>query len=137
MWFGNAGYSSLGRITPSGHITSYSGGDIDGPFGVTEGPDGAMWFTNYDGNTIGRITMSGQVTTYPIPGGISSPQVITRGPGRDTVVLETSGRPADLGRRGRSGWYLWDPPGSGAPTVHCGRDAPTLIGMPALRSAAR
>jgi streptogramin lyase len=38
-------------------VSNYTGTGIDGPAGITTGPDGAMWFTNYDNGSIGRITV--------------------------------------------------------------------------------
>ena len=38
---------------------------IEGPYGITVGPDGALWFTN--SGSIGRITTGGTVTIYTDP----------------------------------------------------------------------
>ena len=40
-----------------GIVTNYTGTGIDGPAGITAGPDGAVWFTNYHNSSIGRITV--------------------------------------------------------------------------------
>jgi len=63
LWFtnnGNGTGNSIGRITTSGTLYTYTGTGISGPEGITAGPDGALWFTNYgangSGNSIGRIT---------------------------------------------------------------------------------
>ena len=63
LWFtnnGNGTGDSIGRITTTGTIYTYTGTGISGPEGITDGPDGAVWFTNYgangSGNSIGRIT---------------------------------------------------------------------------------
>ena len=45
-------------------MTNYTGKGIDGPVGITTGPDGALWFTNSANNSIGRITIGGKVTKY-------------------------------------------------------------------------
>ncbi len=74
------GSSSIGRITTSGVVTSYTAPSINGPGGITSGPDGALWFTNGGsglfsvgggdlfsvggGSSIGRITTSGMITSY-------------------------------------------------------------------------
>jgi len=37
---------------------------INGPTGITTGPDGAMWFTNRTNESIGRITTTGTVSNF-------------------------------------------------------------------------
>ncbi|HEX4061006.1 MAG TPA: hypothetical protein VHY58_08285 [Streptosporangiaceae bacterium] len=56
MWFTNRGNNSIGRITTTGKITSYTAASISELSGITAGPDGALWFTNDVNNAIGRIT---------------------------------------------------------------------------------
>ena len=70
LWFTNNGWGGgdmIGRITPSGTITSYSLPGF-GPDDITNGPDGAMWFTSPGGMrgapAIGRITTAGTITTF-------------------------------------------------------------------------
>ena len=63
LWFTNSGTfdpttktfigSSIGRITTVGVVTTYTDPSIDGPEGITAGPDGALWFTN-DGYLDGK-----------------------------------------------------------------------------------
>jgi streptogramin lyase len=77
LWFTNPGNNSIGRITTSGAITSYTDPSIQDPTGITTGPDGALWFTNSD--SIGRITTSGVITSYTNPG-IRGPSAIIAGP---------------------------------------------------------
>ncbi|MBL9211919.1 MAG: hypothetical protein JNL92_15785, partial [Opitutaceae bacterium] len=36
---------------------------IDDPFGVVRGPDGALWFCEYGGQRIRRITRDGKIST--------------------------------------------------------------------------
>ena len=82
MWFTNSGNNSIGRVTTSGVVTNYTGTGINGPAGITAGPDGALWFTNlgdYRGDSIGRITTGGAVTTFTGEG-ILGPERITTGP---------------------------------------------------------
>ena len=106
LWFTNSGTfdqttktfigSSIGRITTAGVVTTYTDPGIDGPVGITAGPDGALWFTNdgyQDGTTIvgasiGRITTAGVVTDYPLSG-ISPDGGITTGP--DGALWFTNG----------------------------------------------
>jgi virginiamycin B lyase len=80
LWFLNYGSNTIGRITTTGQVTSYTDPSINSPDGITAGPDGAVWFTNGGNNSIGRITTSGQVTSYADPG-IENPEAITTGPG--------------------------------------------------------
>jgi hypothetical protein len=58
MWFTNYDNSSIGRITPSGAISNYTGSTVSSPEGITAGPDGGVWFTNTGNNSIGRIQAS-------------------------------------------------------------------------------
>lgn len=76
----------IGRISTSGQVSSYSSPDINGAWGISSGPDGALWFGNYDypylgatSGSIGRIDTSGTVTTYLEPG-VDVPSDITAGP---------------------------------------------------------
>src|SRR5580704_13809820 len=48
-------------------ITNYPDPSIQGPNGMTAGPDGALWFVNSTGNSIGRITTAGAITHYTDP----------------------------------------------------------------------
>ena len=87
LWF--TASDAIGRITPSGTVTMFTGPDINGPFAIASGPDGALWFTNYSypidawaanyAGSVGRITTSGTVTLYSSPG-IYVPYDITAGP---------------------------------------------------------
>ena len=56
MWFTNQGTNSIGRITTTGQITTFTGTGISRPDGITAGPDGNLWFTNYGNNSITRMT---------------------------------------------------------------------------------
>ena len=46
LWFTNFDSASIGRITPGGLVTNYTGTGIIGPEGIAAGPDGNLWFTN-------------------------------------------------------------------------------------------
>ena len=37
--------------------------ELNNPFGVIRGPDGALWFCEYDGHTVRRLDVQGQITT--------------------------------------------------------------------------
>jgi streptogramin lyase len=62
LWFTNSGNRAIGRMTPSGQVTMYTGHGIDNPDGITVGPHGALWFTFITNNDIGRFTTAGQLT---------------------------------------------------------------------------
>jgi streptogramin lyase len=74
LWFTNEGTlaasyanSSIGRITPAGDITLFTGAAVVNPHGIAAGPDGNLWFANRAGNSIGRITPSGVLTAFTDP----------------------------------------------------------------------
>jgi virginiamycin B lyase len=89
LWFtnegpveGNHGFrgpGSIGRITTSGAVSSFSDPAIDNPVGITTGADGALWFTDPGSDVIGRITTGGVVSTYS-GGAIDEPMGIVSGP---------------------------------------------------------
>jgi streptogramin lyase len=60
-------------------VTNYSAPSIEGPSGITVGPDGALWFPNFGNDSIGRITTAGVVSNYTDPS-IVNPGGITAGP---------------------------------------------------------
>jgi streptogramin lyase len=64
---------------PIGTITSYANAGVNGPRGVTLGPDGNLWFTSYINGAIGRITPAGAISTYT-NATISGPLSIAAGP---------------------------------------------------------
>lgn len=59
LWFTGSGglTGGIGRITPSGVITTYftGFGSTDDPSDMKLGPDGNLWFTEPNGNAIGRL----------------------------------------------------------------------------------
>ncbi len=79
MWFTNALGNSIGRITTSGVLSSYSDSSIDDPVSIAVGSDGALWFTNVGNNSIGSITTTGVVSNYTDPS-IDNPTSIVAGP---------------------------------------------------------
>ncbi|MHB8463364.1 MAG: virginiamycin B lyase family protein [Acidimicrobiales bacterium] len=94
LWFTNSGNNTIGRITTSGTVTSYSGTGIHEPGGIALGADGALWFTN-SVDSIGRITTSGTVTKYTDTG-MAGPEDIAAGP--DGALWFTNGRNRTIGR---------------------------------------
>jgi virginiamycin B lyase len=101
IWFVNEGnfvpatdsYTdpSIGRITTSGAVSSFSAPSLQRPGSLTAGPDGALWFNNYGewnynasppvvvGSSIGRITTSGAIASYT-GSGVYGPSYMTAGP---------------------------------------------------------
>lgn len=79
LWF-TAGFA-IGRVTPSGVMTIFSGGPRGYvfPLGIATGPDGALWFTEPGLNAIGRIETSGVITHLYSGDGINQPWGITAG----------------------------------------------------------
>ena len=65
LWYTNSNSRSIGRITPSGVITTFPvpGGVF--PDQIAKGADGNLWFTD-QGTTkaIGRMTATGVVTEF-------------------------------------------------------------------------
>jgi virginiamycin B lyase len=85
LWFTvNAFPATVGRISVSGQVTTFSDGIRANAFlqGITTGPDGALWFTESGSvNRIGRITTDGIVSEFSTnisPG--AEPLAITSGP---------------------------------------------------------
>jgi streptogramin lyase len=80
LWFTENGAGKIGRMTPSGAVTSFALPQIPPPAGspagtaattphptdITAGPDGALGFTGIPGE-IGRITTTGTVTDLALP----------------------------------------------------------------------
>src|SRR4051812_7871790 len=56
IWFTNRESNSIGRITPTGAITSFRDATIGDPMAIAVGSDGALWFANSAKDSIGRIT---------------------------------------------------------------------------------
>ena len=89
LWFTNYSPASIGRITPTGTITTFPVPAGLQPGQITSGPDGNLWFTSgvsriprFPGGTraVARITTAGVVTVFA-PTGIGVPDDIESGPG--------------------------------------------------------
>jgi len=81
LWFTNRTGNTIGRITTTGKVKTFSGTGISAPEGITAGPDGNLWFTTdttVNEDSIGRITTTGSVTTSFL--GSTGPWGITAGP---------------------------------------------------------
>ena len=86
LWFTSA-LGNVGRITPSGNISSFAvpkvGGNVGSLQDITAGPDGNLWFTvwyAYPTEKVGRITTSGTVTLVNVPTSGNGADTITSGP---------------------------------------------------------
>jgi streptogramin lyase len=53
IWFMSS-FNTIGRITPSGQVSYFSGAGDEG-IGITTGPDGNIWFTDHWSQQIGRL----------------------------------------------------------------------------------
>ena len=128
LWFANNGNGfgdSIGEITTSGTVSFVTDSShIDGPEGITVGPDGALWFTNVGNNSIGRIDpTSGAVTSYTGTG-IDDPTSITAGPDGEQALWFTNNQNDTIGEITTSGTvYNY----SSKPTDQYGIGGPTGI----------
>ena len=134
LWFANNSNGtgdSIGEITTSGQVSFVTdSSNIDGPEGITVGPDGALWFTNVGNNTIGRIDPTSEaVTSYtysppPDDPGIDDPTSITAGPDGEQALWFTNNQDDTIGEITTSGvvsiytgrtytgdWYIGEPSG--------------------------
>jgi streptogramin lyase len=73
LWFTDSGGSSgIGRITPAGQVTIFSGpGEGRQPHELAAGPDGNVWFTEQQSggaSRIGRINPAGEITEFSVGG---------------------------------------------------------------------
>lgn len=65
LWFVDAG--AIGRITPGGQVTEFSGGLNPGsdPHAIIAGPGGNLWFTDVGAtHALGEITPAGTITEF-------------------------------------------------------------------------
>jgi len=77
-WFTNFTGNSIGEMSPTGVVHTFTDPTVKGPFGITLGPGGKLWFTNNLGNSIGTITSSGVISNITSPT-IHQPLGITEG----------------------------------------------------------
>lgn len=63
VWVSNHYANWIGRMTPSGTLTTFSNGSVDDDFpnGITAGSDGNLWFVSNDGR-VRKITTAGAIT---------------------------------------------------------------------------
>jgi virginiamycin B lyase len=86
LWFTEAIAKNVGRITPSGTVTTFATSGF--PTEITTGPDGNLWFT--EGSQVAQITPTGALTEFSFPGDENDPRGITAGP-NDTVWVAEHG----------------------------------------------
>ncbi len=63
VWFVEHFGNKVGRITPTGSITTYATASGAEPRRITSGTDGNMWFSE-NAKKVGRITPSGKITEF-------------------------------------------------------------------------
>ncbi|TMB98088.1 MAG: hypothetical protein E6J40_06950 [Chloroflexi bacterium] len=93
LWFTEfqaGGGQRIGRITPTGTVTEFSG--LTGaPFWITAGPDGNLWFTETS-NAVGEMTTAGVlVGEFALPLGGSGLDQIAAGSDGNLWITEFSG----------------------------------------------
>jgi hypothetical protein len=71
-WLANYNDSTLGRMTPGGSLTLYSGGGLSGPYWVTLDGAGTAWVMNLGNNSVSAFT-NGGVAVTPAAGGYAIP----------------------------------------------------------------
>ncbi|MCC5952025.1 MAG: S-layer homology domain-containing protein [Acidimicrobiia bacterium] len=85
----------MGRVTPAGVVSIFTGTGIASPHGIAAGPDGTLWFTNLGNSSIGQITPDAVVSNFT-GSRIDSPSEITTGP--DGNVWFTNFANSSIGR---------------------------------------
>lgn len=79
VWFVTADPAAVGRILPSGSVTTFPlTGDAE-PAAITPGPSGDLWLAEPEAGRVSRITVAGEVSEFPLPAG-SRPNSIVLGP---------------------------------------------------------
>ena len=92
LWFTEFNGTVVGRITPTGNVTSFMlhrhatcppWGNVER--GITAGPDGNVWLLTSCPLSVIKVTPSGRVTAFPVPTttGLGELQGITTGPDGD------------------------------------------------------
>jgi len=80
IWFVEYGASKVGRITPTGSVTTYSLSANSDPENIVTGSDGNLWVTESVGNRIARVTSGGSITEFTVPTKLGTPWGIALGP---------------------------------------------------------
>jgi virginiamycin B lyase len=93
MWFIENSGQYVGKITPTGTVTLYSGefsGSGSGSFGIAAGSDGRIWFCDSYQNRIDAINTDGTGLTIYTTGLTGSPVSIAAGPDGNLYFGETT-----------------------------------------------
>jgi virginiamycin B lyase len=102
MWATDPGTDSIWRINQVGAASQYAIHKGSQPFGITNGPDGALWFTETGRNRIGRLTIDGtSYTEYAVNSPHSGLAYIIEGSDNALWFTETTAN--KLGRMQISG----------------------------------
>jgi virginiamycin B lyase len=109
MWFSEFTANAIGRISPTGIVTSYPLPTANArPQGITAGPDGAMWFAECAVGQIGRIPVNAtpgsgaQIKEYgPLGSAFSQPFDIVAG--ADGALWFTETGTSEIGRIATNG----------------------------------
>ncbi len=127
VWFTEEGFvTRIGRITPTGVITEFTGMTGASLEHIAAGPDGNLWFTEQIGDKIGRITPLGILTEFSVGGtsGGAGPWGITAGPDGNLWFTEANanrvGRMTPLG--GVTHFGAGITPGAGLTGITAGPD---------------
>jgi streptogramin lyase len=78
-WFVEHFGNKIGKVNPTGTITTYATASGAEPRRITTGPDGNLWFSE-NAKKIGRITPSGRITEFPTIGSEHESMAIATGP---------------------------------------------------------
>jgi streptogramin lyase len=92
LWFTMLNTNQIGRITPTGVITTFAIPTANaGPAVIVPGPDGNLWFTESTSNKIASISPLGSFNEYSIPTSRSRPDGIAAGPDGNLWYTENLG----------------------------------------------
>ena len=64
VWFVEHFGNKVGKVTPTGSVTTYATAAGAEPRRITTGPEGNLWFSE-NAKKVGRITPSGKITEFP------------------------------------------------------------------------
>lgn len=97
MWFTLQWWSEskVGKITPTGTITTYALPTNSEPERIVPGPDGSLWFAQRETDKIARVTTSGAIEEFPLPEG-SEPVGVAVGP--DNYIWYTAAGTGKIGK---------------------------------------
>jgi virginiamycin B lyase len=104
LWFVANGSDSVGRISPSGAVTTLPLPSLHEPSGIVQGTDALIWVTSTTNDellSINPATDEATGTSGTNPGDISAPTAITVGP--DGALWWTNSDNHSIGRRDPDG----------------------------------